>query len=372
MQRHSTYIFAGGGTGGHLFPGIAVAEELKRRNASARILFVGSQRSIEKTIVDEYSFEHHRLTIEPLRTLTRNPAKFLWRNQQAYRTAKRLLQNRNPAAVIGLGGFASVPVVLAAASLRSPVILLEQNIVPGRATRWLSSRASLVCVSYPETRSEFPSSVATSLTGNPIRTEISDLYHRPVESCTQTQPTLLILGGSQGAQALNDAVVSAVVKQHDLLTDWKIVHQTGSQQIEAIRRKYADSNLDAEVQPFFPNLSEWYSQATLVISRAGATTLAELSCSGTPAVLIPYPNSVRDHQLLNARAYEAAGAARIVEQCTNPAVTAEKLSTLLAELIVNQKARRQMQQSMRTFAIPNAAANVVNQLETATAHRRVA
>jgi UDP-N-acetylglucosamine--N-acetylmuramyl-(pentapeptide) pyrophosphoryl-undecaprenol N-acetylglucosamine transferase len=372
MHRHSTYIFAGGGTGGHLFPGIAVAEELQRRNASARMLFVGSERSIEKTIIDEYSYEHHRLTIEPLRTLTRNPTKFLWRNQQAYRTAKRLLQHSNPEAVIGLGGFASVPVVLAASSLRIPVILLEQNIVPGRATRWLSSRASLVCVSYSETCSEFSSNVAICLTGNPIRAEICDLCNRPVESCTQTQPTLLILGGSQGAQALNDAVVSAVVKNRELLTDWKIVHQTGSQQIEPIRQTYAQSNLDTEVQPFFSNLSEWYGRATLVISRAGATTLAELSCSGTPAILIPYPNSVRDHQLLNAQAYQAAGAARIVEQCSNPAVTAENLFTNMAELINNEKARRQMQQAMRTLATPNAAANVVNQLETVTAQRKVA
>jgi len=372
MQRHSIYIFAGGGTGGHLFPGIAVAKELQRRNLSARMLFVGSHRNIEKSIVDEHNFEHHRLTTEPLRTLIRNPAKFLWRNQQAYRMAKRLLQQRNPEAVIGLGGFASVPIVLAASSLRIPVILLEQNIVPGRATSWLSSRASLICLSYSETSSEFSSRVATCLPGNPIRTEICDFCNRPVESHTETQPTLLVLGGSQGACAVNEAVVSAVVKNRDLLTDWNITHQTGSQQFEQIRRNYVQADLHAEVQPFFSNLPEWYGRATIVISRAGATTLAELACSGTPAVLIPYPNSVRDHQLHNARAYEDAGAARIVEQCTNSAVTAEDLSKLLAELIVNQKARRQMQQAMRTLAIPNAAANVVNQLETVAAHRRVA
>jgi UDP-N-acetylglucosamine--N-acetylmuramyl-(pentapeptide) pyrophosphoryl-undecaprenol N-acetylglucosamine transferase len=334
------------------------------------MLFVGSQRSIEKTIVDEYDFEHHRLTTEPLRTLICNPAKFLWRNQRAYRTAKRLLQRRNPVAVIGLGGFASVPVVLAACSLRSPVILLEQNIVPGRATRWLRSRASLICVSFSEMSSEFPGRVPICVTGNPIRTEICDLYSRKIEY--HTQPTLLVLGGSQGARAVNEAVVSAVVNNRDMLTDWKIVHQTGSQQLEQVRRKYTQTGLHTEVQAFFSNLPEWYGRATIVISRAGATTLAELSCSGTPAVLIPFPNSVRDHQLLNARAYESAGAARIVEQDANPDVTAEKLSVQMTELLINQKARCQMQQAMRTMATPNAAANVANQLETVTAHRRVA
>jgi UDP-N-acetylglucosamine--N-acetylmuramyl-(pentapeptide) pyrophosphoryl-undecaprenol N-acetylglucosamine transferase len=162
------------------------------------------------------------------------------------------------------------------------------------------------------------------------------------------------------------------VNNRDLLADWKIVHQTGSQQLAQIRRKYSQADLHAEVQSFFSNLPEWYRRATLVISRAGATTLAELSCSGTPAVLIPYPNSVRDHQLLNARAYEAAGAARIVEQDSNPSVTAEKLFVQITELIVNQKARRPMQQAMRTMAVPNAAANVANALETVTAHRRAA
>ena len=154
MQRHSTYIFAGGGTGGHLFPGIAVAEELQRRNPSARMLFVGSQRSIEKTIVDEYHFEHHRLTTEPLRTLTRNPAKFLWRNQQAFRTAKRLLQRETPKVVIGLGGFASVPVVLAASSLLHCLLPPFGCRLYRRRLGWTAKRSNLPNTRVPLTKLE--------------------------------------------------------------------------------------------------------------------------------------------------------------------------------------------------------------------------
>jgi len=371
VANRAVYVLAGGGTGGHLFPGIAVAEEILSRDPRSRIVFVGSGREIELEILVKHGFEHETLHAEPSTMLRRNPIRFLWHNWHACRMARMMLKQLQPKAIIGLGGFVSVPVVVAASSLGVPSLLLEQNVVPGRATRWLSGRAALVCLSFAECNVRLSARAKTCVTGNPVRREIVRLHahsrdserERPYRNKTES---LLILGGSQGASSVNEAVLCAVQRLRAQLGDWRIVHQTGRLQCDQVRRRYVEFGVTAEVVPFISDLTKRYAETTVAISRAGATTLAELACAGTPTILLPYPNSIRNHQFLNARLFESAGAARIVEQGSDPATTASALAIYLRILIEKHDMRGEMCRAMYCLARPDAARQVVDRLRDLT------
>jgi UDP-N-acetylglucosamine--N-acetylmuramyl-(pentapeptide) pyrophosphoryl-undecaprenol N-acetylglucosamine transferase len=360
------YLFSGGGTGGHLFPGLAVAEELRDREPQARIVFVGSVRDIERGIVAVHGYEHAVLPVEPSTALRRNPLKFLWTGWNSLRSAAALLDRERPTAVIGLGGFASVPLVWTASRRGIPTVLLEQNIVAGRATRLLSRRASLVCLSFGGTVNDLPRGTNAVLTGNPVRREIAALHEAPRSDGLEHDPTLLILGGSQGAIAVNEAVFIAIERLARPLAGWKIVHQTGRADEQRAMDVYTRLGLRHEVCAFFDNLPALFSRATLVVSRAGATTLAELACAGCPAILIPYPNSVRDHQRLNAMAFRDAGAAIVVEQRHKSSTTADSLARELTDLLHHRDYREQMSRATHSLALPEAARSVVLAIEQIT------
>ena len=354
------YLFAGGGTGGHLFPGLSVAAALLIQDPAARMQFVGSERSLERALVIQHGFDHRTLPSEPLTKLWRRPWSFVWRNLKAYRIAREWLKQDRPAAVVGLGGFASAPVVLAAHRLGIPTLLLEQNSIPGRSTRWLSRWARVVCLSYPQSVACFDCRIATRLTGNPIRTEIADLAR--LERVESTRPTLLVLGGSQGAQALNAAILELLKSQPQLFKGWNIVHQTGAAQCAAVLQQYQALSISADVAPFFHDLDSRYQSATLVISRAGATTLAELACAGIPAILVPYPSAADNHQWHNAQAFEDAGAARTCKQGETPQATAAELMKQLNGLVTDAKLRAEMSEAMRSLAHPTATDQVIEAL----------
>jgi UDP-N-acetylglucosamine--N-acetylmuramyl-(pentapeptide) pyrophosphoryl-undecaprenol N-acetylglucosamine transferase len=363
VGRRLTYVFAGGGTGGHLFPGIAVAEELIARDAQARVLFVGSERGVERKIVQRHNYEHRALPVEPSTTLRRNPVRFLYRNWRARRQAAAFLDRLKPVAVIGLGGFASVPVVLAAYSRQISTLLLEQNIVPGRATRWLSGWASLVCLSFDELQGRLSPRTSTCVTGNPIRKPMSELHTRSSSPKQNSPPVLLVLGGSQGATGVNGMALKAVEYLRPNLAGWTIIHQTGAAQHADVARRYDELELRAETAPFFTDLTDRYQRATLAVTRGGATSLAELACAGVPSIVVPYPNSLGNHQLLNARFYHSHGAARIVEQNDGVAAAARVLQHELAELLANADLRYSMRIAMHGLGKPNAASHVVDCLQ---------
>ena len=364
MDTARTYIFAGGGTGGHLFPGIAVAQELQLRQPRSRMLFVGSEKDLEQSILLRHQFEHRSLPVQSLATLKRRPLYFALQNWHAWRAARRLIREERPDVVIGLGGYASAPIVWAAARARIPVVLLEQNVIPGRTTRWLSRSASSVCISFPEASRQLSTSSRVTVTGNPLRREITAL-HRPCDSSTTGKTDrreLLVLGGSQGADSLNDAVQSAVLTLKPELAGWKIVHQTGPRHVDAIRQAYESMSLDALVKPFFDDMADRYQAAALVISRAGATTIAELACCGLPMILLPYPQAADDHQRANARAVGDCGAALIVEHAANPLETAKTLASQLKSLLVDPVRRQAMSVAAMELARPNAAAAVADEI----------
>lgn len=358
MPERLTILFAGGGTGGHLFPGIAVARALHRVEPHARCAFAGSERTVELALAAEHGLEHHALRIEPSTALRRNPLRFAWRYWRARRDAARLIAELRPQAVVGLGGFASVPVVAAAGAANVPAILLEQNAVPGRATRWLASRAALVCLSFELPEGAIRAS-RTRMTGNPVRSEIAAFAdeNRRAHGVDEAR-TLLVLGGSQGAAALNEAVPRALASLGETACGWRIVHQAGAGNEEGVRAAYLAAEIDAEVAPFFSDLPRRLAEATLAVSRAGGTTLAELACAGLPAILVPYPGAIADHQTANARHFERAGGTRIVNQSTELSETAAGIAAALGEIVSSAGALLEMSRAMRSLARPRAADDV--------------
>ena len=360
-----TCLFAGGGTGGHLLPGIAVARKLIARNSSTRVLFVGSQRPLERQLVEAHHCSHQGLLLAGLPLLRRNPFRFGWTNWQACRTAAKLLDQERPQVVIGLGGLASVPLVLAAARRKIPIVLLEQNVIPGRATRWLSRLAQTVCTTFGETARLLPACAEVVQTGNPVREEIAAL----AAARTVAPPgisTLLILGGSQGAEGLNQGVLHLIRSNTEAFRGWQIVHQTGANQCQQVREAYRSLQLDSVVEPFFHDLTPWYRQATAVISRAGATTLAELACAGLPTVLVPYPHSADNHQLRNAEVFAAAGGAVTVGQGGAADQTGRSLAEVLLPVLADESRRAAMREGMWKLARPEARERVIAEIDRLT------
>jgi UDP-N-acetylglucosamine--N-acetylmuramyl-(pentapeptide) pyrophosphoryl-undecaprenol N-acetylglucosamine transferase len=363
MSNARTYIFAGGGTGGHLFPGIAVAQELMRREPDARVLFVGSERDLEASILARQGFDHRSLPVQSLGSVMRRPIRFVRCNWQAWRAAKSLLRDRRPAAVIGLGGYASAPVVWAASRAGIPVVLLEQNVVPGRTTRWLSRSARVVCLSFSEAAGRLPRGTHVEVTGNPLRGEIAELHSARTGSRTAPRE-LLILGGSQGADSLNDAAIAALRQLRDELAGWRIAHQTGPRQVAGVRSQYAELSLAATVEPFFDDMAERYQSASVVISRAGATTLSELTCCGLPMILLPYAHAADDHQRANARSLADRGAAFVVEHLATAEKTGEQLLPVVRQLLNEDTRRDAMSNAARNCARPDATSRVVDIIQS--------
>jgi len=278
--------------------------------------------------------------------------------------AAALIAAEQPRAVIGLGAFASVPVVWAASRRRIPTLILEQNVIPGRATRFLSRRVDAVCTAFDATAAALKRGSHVIVTGNPVRREIAGLFAQGTRELPAAPPTLLVLGGSQGAQSLNDAVLAMFSQYLPQLTGWRVVHQTGAAQCDELARSYAQMGLTHVVKPFFDDLASWYAKATLAISRAGATTLAELACAGCPAVLVPYPHAADHHQLLNARHFEAAGAATVIEHGDTASATASRLAEHVDRLTQSTALRAEMRGAMLRQARPDAVRNVLAALQS--------
>lgn len=356
MAELKRVIFTGGGTGGHLFPGLALVEEIRTRFPDFTPVFVGSERGIEKRILKDAGIRHKSLPIKSSSQLKTSPLSFVWSFWRSRRIAKQILQKVEPEIVVGLGGFASAPVIQAAHKLGIPTVLLEQNAVMGRANRWLLRDANRICHSFDVTLPKGEENEKHILTGNPVRKEVQSLL--ATEKKHDDVQTILILGGSQGAHAINQMWLKVVETLGDELNSRQIIHQTGESDCELVREEYRERGFSSITEPFFEVLPTLYRQADLVISRAGATTLAELACAGLPAILIPYPNSVRDHQMKNAELFSNANAARIIVQTADDAHT---LTGAVTEIM--HRPLTEMRNAMRSLAVPNAAKNVVDVLE---------
>jgi UDP-N-acetylglucosamine--N-acetylmuramyl-(pentapeptide) pyrophosphoryl-undecaprenol N-acetylglucosamine transferase len=349
-------LIAGGGTGGHLFPGIAVASELRRR-CGADVRFVGSSHGIERTAVPRAGFPVELL---PIRGLRREGfaglVRALWRIPWSFVAALRLVLRFRPQLVVGVGGYASFPAVLAAFLRRVPIVLLEQNASPGAATRVLAPLARRVCVSFPETKQALGERAV--VTGNPVRAPVA-----PSASTSTAAPAdgtvrrhrILVFGGSAGAHRLNEVVPGALAAV-ELPLD--VVHQTGAAERETVVDAYRAVGLPASVQAFIDDMSSEYRRADLVICRAGATTIAELTALGVAAILVPFPFAAGDHQRLNGQALVDAHAAwMILDRDLTPEKLAATVRIALGDLALLAATR----ECARSLGHPDATARVVEE-----------
>lgn len=305
------YVIAGGGTGGHLFPGIALADAFRDLDSDAEIVFMGASGGLETRVVPDLGY---RLVTLPVRGVmntglmrgSMRALNMLWNIIRAY----GILGKLSPDLVVGVGGYASVPAVVAAALRKIPRCILEQNVIPGRASRFLARYAQRIYLGFPTLKPEFPPG-KTMITGNPIRSQSLAADH--VKEFTGESRTLLILGGSQGAAQLNDLAMQIVPDLMAGNSSLSVVHQTGLEQEQTVREHYIARNVSVEVVPFIEKMGEYYSRADLCLSRAGAMAVSELAAAGVPSVLIPYPHAVSDHQRANGRWLEEWGGAITVE-----------------------------------------------------------
>jgi len=350
---YPSIILAGGGTGGHIYPGLAVAAELKRRRPALPVLFVGTRAGLEARLVPAAGF--------PLRFInSAGIAGKSWpvRLANALRIPWSLVQsagivmNGHAGVVVGVGGYASGPVVLAGSMLRRPTLIMEQNAIAGSTNRILAPLVDRVAVTYPETARRLKG--RCRVTGNPVRAGFASLPDRRVPG----RPCLLIFGGSRGARGINRAVMAALPALA-AAENLHIRHQTGSADLETVRAAYSHSDLDAEVIPYIDDMAGAYAAADLVICRAGATTIAELSATGRAAILVPFPGATGGHQEENGRALATAGAAVLLRE----AETGEgHLARLVLSLLADAPRRRRMEAAAASLNAPGAAADVTDMI----------
>lgn len=348
-------VIAGGGTGGHLFPGVAVAEELRARQPDAEITFVGTTRGIEARVLPQLGWPLEFIDVSGLKTVgVVGAIRGLLRLPRAMWQARQILKRLRPDVVLGVGGYASGPVVLAARARGIPTAICEQNSIPGLTNKLLGKVVRRVFLAFDTSARFFPRT-AIAMSGNPVR---RGLVQQRMAGPATARDTIgvLVCGGSQGAIAVNELASQALIAlaaKHRLA----IVHQTGSNDLEATAKRYADARVEANCSAFITDMASAYHSADVVIGRAGATTVAELAIAGKPAVFIPYPFAASNHQELNAREMVDRGAALSFRQQD---VTAATLADALHRLFADADKRAAMGSAMKSLAKPNAAATVVN------------
>ncbi len=343
-------MIAGGGTGGHLFPGIALAEEVITRHPKNDVVFVGTDRGLEARVVPQAGFPLETIRVRGLKGM--GPLKLLlglFALPLAFVESWQLLRKHKPDVVVGVGGYASGPVVMAAWLQRIPTAVQEQNALPGLTNRVLGRFARAAFISFEEARPYFPRH-KTFLIGNPIRRKLMDNYLR--SHVAHDKFSVLVFGGSLGAQGLNARMIDALEHLQDLKDSLHFVHQTGKNDLERVRRAYQDKGFSAEVVEFIDDMSGAYARAELVVCRAGATTLAELTVCKKASILIPFPYATDDHQAVNASAMVQGGAAIMFREAE---LTGEKLAQTLRELKADPERLKKMEKMSGLLGRPEAA-----------------
>jgi UDP-N-acetylglucosamine--N-acetylmuramyl-(pentapeptide) pyrophosphoryl-undecaprenol N-acetylglucosamine transferase len=368
MPRPLHIVFAGGVSPSYLHPGLAVAAHVLERMPEAVVTFVGSSRLQERHVVRAAGFGFAHLPSQPAPQKPLEAVRFVTHNLAGYWAARWFLKERRVSLVVGLGGPASAATVRAAMSRGIPTVMLEQNIVPGRVTGWLARSASAVCVGFRQTAAYFPSAVPVVLTGNPARPAFERFYRqaqdRPhaADRCVENparEKRLVILGGAGGARTLNESMPGALARLQHQLHGWQVVHQTGEGQLQDTTRRYRAAAVDALAVAYIDEMASIMFASDLVVCRSAGTTLAELALAGVAAILVPYPPALEYHEP-NAEVLEEAGAAVVLDEAEMAGPFEAELAEQLEPLLTNDGQRDQMAARMRTFACPDAAANVTD------------
>ena len=341
-------VLAGGGTGGHVIPALAIAREL-RELYSAELMFIGTSRGIENRLVPAAGFELKLVEVGALKkvslakriaTVTALPT--------AISRSRKILSEFRPDVVIGVGGYASGPAMLAAAISRIPTLAFEPNVVPGLANRIMAPIVSSAAVHFEETRRYFR---RCQVTGVPVRRAFFNLPPKPAGS----PPTLLVFGGSHGAHAINETVMNALAALSEQIPGIHLVHQTGERDYNDAQAAYLRSRASAEVFRFIEEMPEMFARADLLVCRSGASTVAEVTAAGKPAIFVPFPHATDDHQLRNAQALERAGAAVLIAEKD---LTSERLVAAVRELLGDPARLARMSEASRKLSHPNAARQI--------------
>ncbi len=344
-------VIAGGGTGGHVIPALAIARELRER-FRAQVLFVGTARGLENRLVPAADFELRLIEVGALnrvslatrlRTLTALP--------RAIVTSSQILGEYRPDVVVGVGGYASGPAMLAAALRSLPTLVFEPNVVPGFANRVVAPMVTMAAVHFEQTAHYFRRAVVT---GVPVRREF---FLVPPYSPSSHPPTLLVFGGSQGASALNRVMVESLPALRQQIPGLHIVHQTGERDYNEAQGAYLRAGISAEVYPFINDMPGVFARADLLVCRSGASTVAEVTAAGRPAVFVPFPKAADDHQLRNAEALAGAGAAELIVEAE---LSSERLVQTLKSLLNDSARLAGMAQAARSLAHPHAASEIAN------------
>jgi UDP-N-acetylglucosamine--N-acetylmuramyl-(pentapeptide) pyrophosphoryl-undecaprenol N-acetylglucosamine transferase len=351
-------MIAAGGTGGHIYPGIAVAKEILRREPDSAIRFVGTARGLENKLVPQAGFELSLIDSTGLKNVGAVArARGLIVLPKSFLAARRLIREFRPEVVIGAGGYVSGPVVLTAWLLRLPTLVMESNAMPGWTNRVLARFVDKAAVSFAAALPFFGGKAV--VTGNPVRREFFEIPNRARES---GQFSILVFGGSQGAHAINEAMVAALPSLSSLKDVARISHQTGEADFEKVKSEYTDAGWDerAEVRKYIDNMVAAFAEADLVVCRAGATTTAELIAAGKASVMIPFPLAADDHQRKNAEVLESAGAGKMILQAM---LSGKRLADEITTLASDPGRITAMEEAARKLARGDAAAAVVDMIE---------
>jgi UDP-N-acetylglucosamine--N-acetylmuramyl-(pentapeptide) pyrophosphoryl-undecaprenol N-acetylglucosamine transferase len=355
-------ILAGGKTGGHIFPAVAMAEEFKRRHPENKVIFVGTEDGLESKIVPKYGFKLIFICARGLKRKVslKNIGLPYYVLKSLYQSL-RILNEERPDLVVGTGGYVSFPVVFSARLKNIPTLIQEQNSYPGVSTRLLAFLVDRVCLSYLSSRDYFLTKGKLKVIGNPVRAEIvsANRYEALRKfNLVPNKKTIFVFGGSQGAHAINQAILDGI----DFLPEsWQLLWQTGENDFVFVSEKVKDKKVKCAVLPFIEDMRSAYAASDLVISRAGALTLAEICACGKPSLLIPYPFATADHQRYNAEALQKEGAAEmILQKDLTPELLAGKLSSLLSD---EERLKRMAEQSKK-MGKPEATSLLVNEMES--------
>jgi UDP-N-acetylglucosamine--N-acetylmuramyl-(pentapeptide) pyrophosphoryl-undecaprenol N-acetylglucosamine transferase len=349
-------MIAAGGTGGHIYPGIAVAKEVLRRDATSEVLFVGTSRGLETKIVPDNGFQLSLIHSAGLKSVgMKGLVKGVSLLPKSFVEARRLLREFRPAVVVGAGGYVSGPVLLMASVMGIPTLVMDSNALPGFTNRQLARFVDRAALTFDEALPYFGKK--GTVTGNPVRKEFFEIKPKPRTSRT----SLLIFGGSQGARAINNAMTGSLDFLERRKEGLHIVHQTGEADYETVRKAYGDKQWESvDVRPYISDMMHEFANADIIICRAGATTCAELTAAGKAAIMIPLPTAADDHQRKNAEALERAGAARMILQAD---LTPEVLAREVGELADSPERISEMECAARKLARRDAAEATVDIIE---------
>lgn len=347
-------IISAGGTGGHIYPGVAVAREFLSRDASGEVLFVGTARGLETTIVPREGFRLETLEAAALKNVSAvKRILSLVRLPKGFVEALAILRRFRPDVVIGVGGYASGPILLMASLARYPTMVIEPNAMPGFTNRVLAKFVRAAAVTFEESLAWFGKRGV--VTGNPVRSDFAGLAKKQRGDSTH----LLVFGGSQGSRALNNAMIAALPHLAEAIAAGRltITHQTGPREYDHVREAYSAAGVDADVRPYIERMVDAFAEADLLLCRAGATTVAEVAVAGKAAIFVPFPQASDDHQRKNAEAFVRAGAGRMLLERD---LTGERVASEILDLGSDPVAIDRMEEASRALARTDAAARAVD------------